>query len=104
MLYLADSLERTIWAYDYDPDGPLRHKRVFGKTHAFDSGPPTVPRMTGRSGSRGCPRRGVCLICLTAASAPSWKLSTNRSMFAWMSQTHVAQRRGPTGIIRRCAP
>ena len=39
VLYLADSLERTIWAYDYDPDGPLRHKRVFAKTHEFDSGP-----------------------------------------------------------------
>ncbi|WP_209536252.1 SMP-30/gluconolactonase/LRE family protein [Variovorax paradoxus] len=39
VLYLADSLERTIWAYDYDPNGPLRHKRVFAKTHEFDSGP-----------------------------------------------------------------
>ncbi|MBT2336394.1 SMP-30/gluconolactonase/LRE family protein [Variovorax paradoxus] len=39
VLYLADSLERTIWAYDYDPDGPLRNKRVFVKTHEFDSGP-----------------------------------------------------------------
>jgi sugar lactone lactonase YvrE len=38
-LYLADSLERVIWAYDYDPDGPLRNKRVFVRTHAFDSGP-----------------------------------------------------------------
>lgn len=38
-LYLADSLERTIWAYDYDPDGPLRNKRVFARTHEFDSGP-----------------------------------------------------------------
>lgn len=39
VLYLADSLERTIWAYDYDVDGPLRNKRVFVQTHAFDSGP-----------------------------------------------------------------
>ena len=37
--HLADSLERTIWVYDYDPDGPLRNKRLFAKTHAFDSGP-----------------------------------------------------------------
>jgi L-arabinonolactonase len=39
VLYLADSLERTVWAYDYDPDGPLRNKRLFAQTHAFDSGP-----------------------------------------------------------------
>lgn len=39
VLYLADSLERTIWAYDYDADGPLRNKRVFVKTHDFESGP-----------------------------------------------------------------
>jgi L-arabinonolactonase len=39
VLYLADSLERTLWAYDYDPDGPLRNKRLFATTHAFDSGP-----------------------------------------------------------------
>ncbi|WP_447774283.1 SMP-30/gluconolactonase/LRE family protein [Variovorax boronicumulans] len=39
VLYLADSLERTLWAYDYDPGGPLRNKRLFVKTHAFDSGP-----------------------------------------------------------------
>ncbi len=39
VLYLADSLERTIWAYDYDPDGPLRNKRMFAQTHVFDSGP-----------------------------------------------------------------
>jgi sugar lactone lactonase YvrE len=38
-LYLADSLDRTIWAYDYDPRGPLRNKRVFVKTERFDSGP-----------------------------------------------------------------
>ncbi|MEJ8850835.1 SMP-30/gluconolactonase/LRE family protein [Variovorax rhizosphaerae] len=38
-LYLADSLERTIWAYDYDPRGPLRNKRVFTRTGRFDSGP-----------------------------------------------------------------
>lgn len=39
VLYLADSLERTIWAYDYDPQGPLRNKRVFVQTETFDSGP-----------------------------------------------------------------
>ncbi|WP_083745346.1 SMP-30/gluconolactonase/LRE family protein [Variovorax sp. KK3] len=39
VLYLADSLERTVWAYDYDPGGPLCNKRVFMKTHEFDSGP-----------------------------------------------------------------
>jgi len=38
-LYLADSLERTIWAYDYDPHGPLRNKRVFVQTQRFESGP-----------------------------------------------------------------
>lgn len=38
-LYLADSLERTIWAYDYAPDGPLASKRVFVQTGAYDSGP-----------------------------------------------------------------
>jgi sugar lactone lactonase YvrE len=38
-LYLADSLERIIWAYDYDPSGPLRNKREFARTQRFDSGP-----------------------------------------------------------------
>jgi sugar lactone lactonase YvrE len=38
-LYLADSLERTIWAYDYDPRGPLRNKRMFVDTGRFESGP-----------------------------------------------------------------
>jgi L-arabinonolactonase len=38
-LYLADSLERTVWAYDYDPTGPLRNKRRFIDTHRYDSGP-----------------------------------------------------------------
>jgi L-arabinonolactonase len=38
-LYVADSLERTIWAYDYDPQGPLRNKRVFARTERFDAGP-----------------------------------------------------------------
>ena len=37
--YVADSLERTIWAYQYHPDGPLANKRVFASTEAFDSGP-----------------------------------------------------------------
>ena len=38
-LYVADSLERTIWAYDYLPRGPLANKRVFVRTHDLDSGP-----------------------------------------------------------------
>lgn len=38
-LYLADSLERTIWAWDYDPHGPLRRRREFVRTHEHDSGP-----------------------------------------------------------------
>jgi sugar lactone lactonase YvrE len=38
-LYLADSLARTIWAYDYAPDGPLAGKRVFVQTEQFASGP-----------------------------------------------------------------
>ncbi|MGJ7506430.1 SMP-30/gluconolactonase/LRE family protein [Variovorax sp. GT1P44] len=38
-LYLADSLERTIWAYDYDPRGPLGRKRVFATTDRFEAGP-----------------------------------------------------------------
>lgn len=38
-LYLADSLARVIWAYDYDPQGALANKRRFVETHAFDSGP-----------------------------------------------------------------
>ena len=38
-LCIADSLERTIWAYDYDPRGPLRNKRAFVDTECFDSGP-----------------------------------------------------------------
>lgn len=38
-LYLADSLARVIWAYDYDPDGPLSGKRCFVQTDGFDSGP-----------------------------------------------------------------
>jgi sugar lactone lactonase YvrE len=38
-LYLADSLERTIWAYDYAPSRPLASKRVFARTHDLDSGP-----------------------------------------------------------------
>ncbi|WP_374633609.1 SMP-30/gluconolactonase/LRE family protein [Ferrovibrio sp.] len=37
-LYVADSLRRVIWAYDYASDGPLRNKRVFLRTEAFDSG------------------------------------------------------------------
>jgi len=38
-LYLADSLARVIWAYDYDPRGPLSNKRSFVETHGFESGP-----------------------------------------------------------------
>jgi sugar lactone lactonase YvrE len=38
-LYLADSLERTIWSYDYAPDRPLANKRLFVRTASFDSGP-----------------------------------------------------------------
>ncbi|WP_295377674.1 SMP-30/gluconolactonase/LRE family protein [uncultured Pseudacidovorax sp.] len=38
-LYVADSLARVIWAYDYDPQGPLANKRCFVETHGFDSGP-----------------------------------------------------------------
>ncbi|WP_295528997.1 SMP-30/gluconolactonase/LRE family protein [uncultured Pseudacidovorax sp.] len=38
-LYLADSLARVIWAYDYDPKCPLANKRRFVETHAFESGP-----------------------------------------------------------------
>jgi sugar lactone lactonase YvrE len=38
-LYLADSLARTIWSYDYDPRGPLSNKRVFVETERFRSGP-----------------------------------------------------------------
>ncbi|MDM0042896.1 SMP-30/gluconolactonase/LRE family protein [Variovorax dokdonensis] len=38
-LYLADSLERKVWAYDYHPDKPLGNKRLFVDTQRFDSGP-----------------------------------------------------------------
>jgi sugar lactone lactonase YvrE len=38
-LYVADSLVRTIWAYDYAPDAPLANRRVFVQTGRFDSGP-----------------------------------------------------------------
>lgn len=38
-LYVADSPLRTIWAYDYSPDGPLAHRRVFAQTERFASGP-----------------------------------------------------------------
>lgn len=37
--YVADSLLRTIWAYDYAPDAPLANRRVFVQTGRFDSGP-----------------------------------------------------------------
>jgi len=38
-LYLADSTVRTIWAYDYSPDGPLANQRAFVQTETFGSGP-----------------------------------------------------------------
>lgn len=37
--YVADSLARTIWAFDYTPDGPLQNRRVFANTEPFGSGP-----------------------------------------------------------------
>jgi sugar lactone lactonase YvrE len=38
-LYVADSTVRTIWAYDYSPDGPLAGQRAFVQTESFGSGP-----------------------------------------------------------------
>jgi L-arabinonolactonase len=38
-LYVADSTVRTIWAYDYAPDGPLSGQRVFVQTEGYGSGP-----------------------------------------------------------------
>ena len=38
-LYVADTVVRTIWAYDYAPHGPLRHRRAFALTEALGSGP-----------------------------------------------------------------
>ncbi|HEX5663372.1 MAG TPA: SMP-30/gluconolactonase/LRE family protein, partial [Xanthomonadaceae bacterium] len=38
-LYVADSAVRTIWAYDYAPEGPLSRQRVFVQTEGFGSGP-----------------------------------------------------------------
>jgi sugar lactone lactonase YvrE len=37
--YIADSPARTIWAFDYTPDGPLENRRVFAETEPFGSGP-----------------------------------------------------------------
>lgn len=37
--YVADSPLRTLWAYDYAPNGPLAHRRVFAQTGHFGSGP-----------------------------------------------------------------
>lgn len=37
--YVADSTVRTIWAYDYSPDGPLTGRRAFIQTEALGSGP-----------------------------------------------------------------
>lgn len=39
MLYVADSSVRTVWAYDYAPEGPLGTRRVFAQTERFASGP-----------------------------------------------------------------
>jgi sugar lactone lactonase YvrE len=38
-LYVADSVARTIWAYDYAPERPLSGRRVFVQTESFGSGP-----------------------------------------------------------------
>ncbi len=38
-LYVADSTVRTIWAFDYAPEGPLSNQRVFMQTEGFGSGP-----------------------------------------------------------------
>lgn len=38
-LYVADSPLRTIWAYDYRPDGPLAGRRLFAETQNLGSGP-----------------------------------------------------------------
>jgi len=38
-LYVADTVVRTIWAYDYTPEGPLRNRRPFARTDALGSGP-----------------------------------------------------------------
>jgi L-arabinonolactonase len=37
--YLADSMKKLIWAYDYGQDGPLANKRVFVDTDGLNSGP-----------------------------------------------------------------
>jgi sugar lactone lactonase YvrE len=36
--YIADSARRSIWAYDYGPEGPLANKRVFANTEPQGSG------------------------------------------------------------------
>lgn len=38
-LYVADSSVRTVWVYDYSPDGPLANRRVFVQTEPWASGP-----------------------------------------------------------------
>ena len=38
-LYVADSPLRTIWAYDYSPEGPLGERRAFVRTESYDAGP-----------------------------------------------------------------
>jgi len=37
--YVADSTVRTIWAFDYSPQGPLANQRAFVQTEGFGSGP-----------------------------------------------------------------
>lgn len=37
--YLADTPARTLWAWDYTPDGPLTGRRVWAQTEALGSGP-----------------------------------------------------------------
>jgi|JI8StandDraft_1071087.scaffolds.fasta_scaffold29075_4 L-arabinonolactonase len=38
-LYLADTPARTLWAWDYTPDGPLTGRREWAQTEALGSGP-----------------------------------------------------------------
>ena len=38
-LYVADTVARTVWAYDYSPQGPLTGRRLFVQTEDFGSGP-----------------------------------------------------------------
>ena len=49
-LYVADSTVRTIWAYDYAPEGPLANRRVFVQTEELRLRPRRRDR--GRGGLR----------------------------------------------------